>query len=73
MTRLYVPISDKEYEALRRLAYAEKRRPQDQASFLLGQALAIKPSESEADSAAPSRESTLWPGRSPREADLAPA
>jgi hypothetical protein len=33
--RLYVPISAKEFEQLRSLAYAERRRPQDQAALIL--------------------------------------
>jgi hypothetical protein len=38
--RLYVPLSRQEYEALERLAYAERRRPQDQAAAMLAHALA---------------------------------
>ena len=37
--RLYVPITRLEYEALERLAYAERRRPQDQAAVLLARTL----------------------------------
>ncbi len=73
MTRLYVPLSDREFEALRRLAYVEKRRPQDQASFLLGQALVVRSSESETDSDPPARDQAPHSQRSPREADRVPA
>jgi hypothetical protein len=38
--RLYVPLSRQEYEALERLAYTERRRPQDQAAAMLAQTLA---------------------------------
>jgi hypothetical protein len=33
--RLYVPLSQQEYEALERLAFAERRRPRDQAAAML--------------------------------------
>jgi hypothetical protein len=39
--RLYVPITQPEFERLRSLAWSERRRPQDQAAWLLSQALAI--------------------------------
>jgi len=37
--RLYVPLNRHEYEALERLAYAERRRPQDQAAAMLAKVL----------------------------------
>jgi hypothetical protein len=40
--RLYVPLNRQEYEALERLAYAERRRPQDQAAVLLSQTLLVQ-------------------------------
>ena len=40
--RLYVPLTRQEYEALEQLAFEERRRPQDQAAFLLAQTLADK-------------------------------
>lgn len=43
--RLYVPLNRQEYEALERLAYAERRRPQDQAALLIAQTLADRPAE----------------------------
>jgi hypothetical protein len=33
--RLYVPLNRQEYEALERLAFAERRRPRDQAAAML--------------------------------------
>jgi hypothetical protein len=39
MRMLYVPLSQQEREALIELAHAQRRRPQDQAAYLLGQAL----------------------------------
>jgi hypothetical protein len=48
--RLYVPLNRQEFEALERLAYAERRRPQDQAAVLLAQTLADKPHSSVVDS-----------------------
>lgn len=41
--RLYVPLNRQEYEALERMAFAERRRPQDQAATMLAQALAREP------------------------------
>jgi hypothetical protein len=41
--RLYVPLNRQEYEVLERLAFAERRRPQDQAAVILAQALADEP------------------------------
>ena len=37
--RLYVPITRQEFDALRQIALAERRRPQDQAAVLLGAVL----------------------------------
>jgi hypothetical protein len=42
--RLYVPLNRDEYEALERLACAERRRPQDQAAILIVRTLAGTPS-----------------------------
>jgi hypothetical protein len=47
--RLYVPLNRQEYEALERLAYAERRRPQDQAAVLLARTLADDPTQPPAD------------------------
>jgi hypothetical protein len=41
--RMFVPLTVAELERLRRLARAERRRPQDQAAHLLGQVLANTP------------------------------
>jgi hypothetical protein len=45
--RLYVPISTKEFEQLRSLAYAERRRPQDQAALILAEHLESATAEPE--------------------------
>jgi hypothetical protein len=37
--RLYVPLDWQEFDVLQRLAYAERRRPQDQAAVILARAL----------------------------------
>ena len=42
--RLYVPLDRSTYEALERLAAAERRRPQDQAAVLLSQPPLTPPS-----------------------------
>jgi hypothetical protein len=41
--RLFVPLTKTEFDALRDLARAERRRPQDQAAVLLAQTLADAP------------------------------
>jgi hypothetical protein len=51
--RLYVPLNRQEYEALERLASAERRRPQDQAAAMLARLLdddlaALLPNQDEA-------------------------
>lgn len=38
--RLFVPLTRSEFERLRELALAERRRPQDQAAVLIVEALA---------------------------------
>jgi len=39
MRLLYVPLSERSIDQLQQLAARERRRPQDQAAFLLDQAL----------------------------------
>ncbi|MFL5760634.1 MAG: hypothetical protein ACJ789_12980 [Thermomicrobiales bacterium] len=39
MRMLYVPLSQQERDALIDLAHAQRRRPQDQASFLIAESL----------------------------------
>jgi hypothetical protein len=55
--RLYVPLNRQEYEALERLAFAERRRPQDQAAVLLAQTLVKSPCSGDAQ-ASPSEATT---------------
>ena len=70
--RLYVPLNRQEYEALERLAYAERRRPQDQAAVLLAQTLAVDSARPPADRLpAPVSEATR--SRTSREAERVPA
>jgi len=40
--RLYIPLRHEEYEALERVAHAERRRPRDQAAVILAQVLAAE-------------------------------
>ena len=40
MTRIYIPLRHDEIERLMTIASAERRRPADQAAFMLAQALA---------------------------------
>ena len=70
--RLYVPLNRQEYEALERLAYAERRRPQDQAAVLLARTLAVDPARPRAERhPAPVSEATR--PRTSREAERVPA
>ena len=70
--RLYVPLNRQEYEALERLAYAERRRPQDQAAVLIARTLADDSTLPPADQdRAPVNTSTA--SRAPREAERVPA
>jgi hypothetical protein len=64
--RLYVPLNRQEFEALERLAHAERRRPQDQAAVLLAQTLSTNPPRAAIDSAS-GTEGT--PSRTSREAE----
>jgi hypothetical protein len=52
--RLYVPLNRQEYEALERLAFAERRRPRDQAAMLLAQVLESEPRQPTGDRTVPS-------------------
>jgi hypothetical protein len=40
--RIYVPLRRQEFERLVSLAHDERRRPQDQAAFLLSRALLLR-------------------------------
>ncbi len=51
--RLFVPLNRQEYESLERLAYAERRRPQDQAASILARVLANDPSAPRPNQCAP--------------------
>jgi hypothetical protein len=62
--RLYVPLNRQEYEALERLAYAERRRPQDQAAVLLAQTLAVDPTCPTTDQASAPLPGATTPRRS---------
>jgi hypothetical protein len=37
--KIYVPLTSSEIEQLRSIAHSEKRRPQDQAAFIIASAL----------------------------------
>jgi hypothetical protein len=54
--RLYVPLSRQEYEALERLACAERRRPQDQAAVILAKVLVDETSSSRSDHDTPTKD-----------------
>jgi hypothetical protein len=60
--RLYVPLTRTEFDRLREVAQAERRRPQDQAAVILAQALDDELPRSEFDSTQHSRESAYTSG-----------
>jgi hypothetical protein len=68
--RLFVPLTKTEFDALRDLACAERRRPQDQAAVLLAQLLADAPSRSTGD---PDTSTVAPLDREPVEAERVPA
>ena len=70
--RLYVPLNRQEYEALERRAYAERRRPQDQAAVLLAQTLVDDAAELSPDHAPATAIKAKTP-RTSREAEGVPA
>jgi hypothetical protein len=61
--RLYIPLRREEYEALERAAYAERRRPRDQAAVILAHALADEPPRSVCDSDASTEATKSHPSR----------
>ena len=66
--RLYIPLRREEYEALERVAYAQRRRPRDQAAVILAQVLADEPAQPATDPApAPVTKATTL--CTPREAE----
>jgi hypothetical protein len=71
--RLYVPITPPEFERLRRLAWSERRRPQDQAAWLLSHALATPKHEARHTAADPSPVTVTARPYSSDEAESGPA
>jgi hypothetical protein len=59
--RLYVPLTLDEAEQLREIARAERRRVQDQAGFLLAQALAAAAARRAGDRPADDETNALAP------------
>ena len=70
--RLYIPLRREEYEALERAAYAERRRPRDQAAVILAQALADEPAPLATDQA-PGLVTDATASCTPTEAERVPA
>jgi hypothetical protein len=61
--RLFVPLTWQEFEVLERLAFAERRRPRDQAAVILARALTSAPPADRGGNTTPTEAATIRKSR----------